>query len=78
MRIFMLMSSIFTCMFIIFFICQLEINSRGESRLKNLEAAMHSVQQPLERNYFADAGNAVISFRCGDTVHLFGFRVTAK
>jgi len=48
------------------------------SRLDTIEAATYSAQQPLERNYFADAGNAVISFKCGDTVHLFGFRVTAK
>ena len=55
-------------------LCLLTLNSR----LKKLEASTYSAQQPQERNYFADAGNAVISFKCGDTVHLFGFRVTAK
>ena len=77
MRIFMLMSSIFTCMFIIFFICQLEINSRGESRLKNLEAAMHSVQQPLERNYFGVSSDTVY-IEHGACITFKGQRFIAK
>ena len=53
MRMFMVLSSTFTCIFIVFLICQLEVNERSESRLKILEAATYSAQQPLERNYFA-------------------------